>query len=225
MDGTLIPADLRWLRRAIARTHGLGEADVIFPDKKVHGYTDETIAIDSAIASGVPAAEAELSIPRFRRVLVEALLEGRHELAQAQPPYEGALNSITRLKKQGFVQTVLTGNLRRAAEVKLQTLGLAADLDLSIGGFGSDERDRLKLPEVVARRFAMKYGRPLIPGKTVVIGDAPNDIACARHAGFWVVVVTHRTTRGELSVHEPDAIIESLQPELLVAAISSLVRE
>ncbi|MFY1700165.1 HAD family hydrolase [Micromonospora sp. WMMA1923] len=223
VDGTLIPADLRWLRRAIARTYGLDEAEVSFPHKKVHGYTDESIAVDAAIASGVSAAEAERRVPQFGEALVEVLTEGRGELRQVQSPYEGAVQSIADLQRQGFVQTVLTGNLRRAAEIKLETLGLASRLDLEIGGFGSDDRDRLKLPGVVARRFVEAYGQPLVSHRTVVIGDAPNDIACARHAGFWVAVVTHRASREELSKHDPDVILDGLQPELLTSAVKSLM--
>jgi hypothetical protein len=30
LDGTLIPADLRWLRRAVARTYELSEGAVVF---------------------------------------------------------------------------------------------------------------------------------------------------------------------------------------------------
>src|SRR3954466_9341689 len=68
VDGTLIPADLRWLRRSIARTYGIDEAAVTFPEKKVHGYTDESIVIDTAISSGIASAEAEAGVPRFHQV-------------------------------------------------------------------------------------------------------------------------------------------------------------
>ena len=59
VDGTLIPADLRWLRRAVARAYQLAEDTVTFPTKKVHGYTDESIVIDTAICSGVAPDQAE----------------------------------------------------------------------------------------------------------------------------------------------------------------------
>nr|GID90533.1 hypothetical protein Ade03nite_94570 [Actinoplanes derwentensis] len=37
VDGRLIPADLRWLRRAVAQTYEIDERAVTFPD---NGFTD-----------------------------------------------------------------------------------------------------------------------------------------------------------------------------------------
>ncbi|MEV4706765.1 HAD family hydrolase [Actinoplanes sp. NPDC049316] len=225
VDGTLMPADLRWLRRSIARTYGIDEAHVTFPEKKVHGYTDESIVIDTAIASGVPASDAEAGVPRFRQLLAEVMEAGRDELARVQPPYPGVAHSIGELHRIGFVQTVLTGNLRVAAEIKIQSLNLGGELDLEIGGYGSDERDRFQLPGIVARRYRSKYGAVLSPHRAVVVGDAPNDIACAKSAGFRAVVVAHRASREELLSYGPDAILDSLDPALVVATIASLVQQ
>src|SRR5215471_7591816 len=123
VDGTLIPADLRWLRRAIARTYELLEDSVVFPTKRVHGYTDESIVIDAAIGSGVPATVAEAGIRHFHDVMAQVMAEGRDELAREQPAYPGAADTIVALHDNGFVQTVLTGNIRVAAEIKLSVAG------------------------------------------------------------------------------------------------------
>ncbi len=120
---------------------------------------------------------------------------GRAELARVQPAYPGVAESIGELHRRGFVQT-----------------------------YGSDHRDRFQLAAVVARRYRDKFGVELAPGRTVVVGDAPNDIACARSAGFRVVVVAHRESREELVSHGPDAVLDHLEPELVVATITSLVR-
>jgi phosphoglycolate phosphatase len=223
VDGTLIPADLRWLRRSIARTYQLQEGDIVFPSARVHGYTDESIVVDTAICSGVEPDRAEAGVSRFHDMLAQVMSEGREELAREQPAYPGAADTIQALHQAGFVQTVLTGNLKHAAEVKLSTVGLEASLDLSIGGFGSDARDRFTLPEVIAERFLARYGQPLNPGRTVVIGDAPNDIACARHAGFNCIVIAQRLGHDELLQHKPDAVLDGLVPELVVEAVRSLV--
>ncbi len=225
VDGTLIPADLRWLRRAITRTYGLVESAVTFPEARVHGYTDESIVLDTAACSGVERGAAEAGIARFHHVLRQVMVEGREELARDQPAYPGAQDAIRALHDAGFIQTVLTGNLRSAAETKLATAGLDDYLDLRIGGFGSDARDRFDLPTVIERRFAAAYGRPLEPRRTVVIGDAANDIACARHAGLRVVVVAHRATREELAEHRPDAILDDLNARQVVTVVSELAAE
>ncbi len=222
VDGTLIPADLRWLRRAVARTYALAESAVVFPTAKVHGYTDESIVIDTAIASGIDERAAEAGVACFPDHLAHVMEQGREELARDQPAYPGAKETIRALHDAGFVQTVLTGNLRSAAEIKLATTGLDDYIDWSIGGFGSDARDRFDLPDVIRRRYADVLGRPLDPDKTVVIGDAANDIACARHAGFRVIAVTHRVTRDELAQHGPDAILDRLSAPDVVAAVSRL---
>ena len=223
VDGTLIPADLRWLRRAVARTYKLAESVITFPGKKVHGYTDESIVVDTAIASGIPTSEAEGGLPAFHRHLAAVMHEGREELAEVQPPYPGAAESIAALHRSGFRQTALTGNLRFAAEAKLEAAGLNGLLDLSIGAFGSDERERFNLPAVVSRRYREAHGRPLDRHTVVVIGDAPNDIACARHAGFGVAVVAHRIGRDELTAYAPDLIFDRLNPREVVSGVASLV--
>ena len=223
LDGTLIPADLRWLRRAIARTYGIDEPDVRFPDKKVHGYTDESIVVDTAINSGIAPPEAELGISTFHGALNQVMHEGEAELARDQAPYPGSKETIVALHKAGFLQTVLTGNLRSAAETKIRVAGLAAHLDLSVGGYGSDARDRFALAEVVAARFAAKFDTALIPARTVVIGDAPNDIACARNAGFRVVVIAHRGNTSELTESNPDVILDAIAPAAVVDAVAQLI--
>jgi phosphoglycolate phosphatase len=211
------------LRRSIAQTYGIDESAVIFPEKKVHGYTDESIVVDTAIASGISPVDAEAGIARFGAVLAEVMRAGREELGRVQPPYPGAAESIAELHRRGFVQTVLTGNLRAAAAVKIASLGVRDELDLQIGAYGSDARDRFQLTGVVARRYRDKYAAELVPERTVVVGDAPNDIACARQAGFWAVVVAHRVSREELARHNPDAVLDRLEPDLVLATITSLV--
>ncbi|MFX0575743.1 hypothetical protein [Nocardia nepalensis] len=56
---------------------------------------------------------AEEGVERFHEVLARVMFEGEQELAREQPAYPGAFDSIASLHEHGFVQTVLTGNLRR----------------------------------------------------------------------------------------------------------------
>jgi len=223
VDGTLIPADLRWLRRAIARTYLIDEEAVVFPASKVHGYTDESIVIDTAISSGINPGRAEEGLAIFSDELTRVMMDGRSEYLREQPAYPGAAQTIASLHAEGFVQTVLTGNIRSAAQFKLSAARLDQYIDFSIGGFGSDARDRFALPAVVAERYAARYGHSLKPSRTVVIGDAPNDIACARFAGFHVVAIAHRISRQELLEHDPDAVLDDLTPAAVTEVVKSLI--
>jgi hypothetical protein len=83
--GTVTSADLRRLRRAIARTYSHSETDVVFPAARVHGYTDESIVVESAVASGVSHEAAEHGIARFHDERANVMSEGEEELARDQP--------------------------------------------------------------------------------------------------------------------------------------------
>lgn len=55
-------------------------------------------------------------------------------------------------------------------------------------------------------------GIDLLPEKFIVIGDTPNDVACARHFGARVVAVaTGRVhSRDQLEACRPDALLPGL---------------
>jgi len=66
---------------------------------------------------------------------------------------------ITALARQpGVVQTVVTGNVRPNAEVKLGALGLAEFFDFDVAGYGTDGVDRYRLVVRAGERAAGKYG-------------------------------------------------------------------
>jgi phosphoglycolate phosphatase-like HAD superfamily hydrolase len=64
---------------------------------------------------------------------------------------------------------------------------------------------------VALARAAERFGRAFVPEETVVIGDTPADIRCARASGMRVLAVaTGRHTVGELEANRPDAVLEDL---------------
>jgi hypothetical protein len=111
-------------------------------------------------------------------------------------------------------QSVLTGNIRSVAEVKLAALGLREWLDLCIGAYGDDHEDRTELVEVARRRAAAVHGRSAgaFDGTaTVVIGDTPLDIAAALAAGARAVgVATGSHSADDLTMAGADAVLADL---------------
>ena len=89
-------------------------------------------------------------------------------------------------------QSVLTGNVRQLAEVKLAALGLRDPLDLCIGAYGDDHEVRAELVHVARRRAEAVHGR--VPGdfageSTVIVGDTPLDMEAALATGARAVGV------------------------------------
>jgi phosphoglycolate phosphatase len=75
--------------------------------------------------------------------------------------------------RDGVQLGLVTGNYEPIARLKLARAGIGRWFGQ--GGFGSDSEDRAALP-AIARRRAGKIPRE----QTIVIGDTPRDIACAR---------------------------------------------
>lgn len=109
-------------------------------------------------------------------------------------------------------QSVLTGNIAPNALVKLAAFGLADLLDLEAGAFGSDHADRRELVPIALRRQRELRGRALEAGQVWVVGDTPNDLACAQASGArCLLVATGRYGIGELSGLGADAVLEDLR--------------
>jgi phosphoglycolate phosphatase-like HAD superfamily hydrolase len=117
-------------------------------------------------------------------------------------------------------QSVLTGNVRQLAEVKLDALGLREGLDLCIGAYGEDHEDRAQLVHVARRRAAGVHGRSADAFEgtaTVVIGDTPLDIAAALDAGARAVgVATGSFAAADLMAAGAHAVLPDLTDTQLV---------
>jgi phosphoglycolate phosphatase len=118
-------------------------------------------------------------------------------------------------------QSVLTGNIRPLAEVKLAALGLREGLDLCIGAYGDDHEDRAQLVQVARRRASAVHGesRPAsFAGRsTVIVGDTPLDIAAALSAGARAVgVATGSYSAADLKAAGAHAVLPSLANTPLV---------
>ncbi len=75
--------------------------------------------------------------------------------------------------------SLLSGNYECVARLKLARAGIGRRFPSGEGAFGSDDEDRAALPRI-ARRRAGSVGSPHPRARTIVIGDTPRDIACAR---------------------------------------------
>jgi phosphoglycolate phosphatase len=102
---------------------------------------------------------------------------------------------------------LLTGNIRRGAQLKLQHYGLWDYFVL--GAFADDHHDRNQLGPFAQERAKERLGRPIPPEHIYILGDTPHDIACARAIGAKAVAVATGVFSGEaLLAHAPDYLFE-----------------
>lgn len=113
---------------------------------------------------------------------------------------------------EASIQTVATGNVPVAAQIKLAAFGLDTHLDLEIGGYGSDAAERPTVVRLARERAERKYGARVPDKKVVVVGDTPNDVAAARVNGFVAIAVaTGRFGLDDLRATGPDLVLPSLE--------------
>lgn len=176
---------------------------------RLAGRTDHDLILDSLAMHGVPAPEryvepfydALTAATRLRRADIE-----RH--GRALPGAREAIDALAAIP--GLVQTVVTGNVRPVAELKLQAFGLAGPIDFDIGGYGSDDSDRAHLVRMALERAHRKHGTPTPTDHAVVIGDTPHDIAGAHANGIRAIAVATGTFPAE-TLTAAEAVLTSLQ--------------
>jgi phosphoglycolate phosphatase len=206
IDGTLLQrASLEHaeaMRRALVQVHGRLELD----GQRVEaaGRTDGAIARDLLIAAG----HASEAIDARADDVIAACCELYHELCPADlsprlaPGVPEALAALGG-RPDDFRFSLVTGNFERIARLKLARAGIGEWFPEGQGGFGSDAEDRERLPPI-ARERAGGWPRE----RTVVIGDTPRDIACARADGVRVIAVATGPF-GVEQLADADAVIDS----------------
>jgi phosphoglycolate phosphatase-like HAD superfamily hydrolase len=81
-----------------------------------------------------------------------------------------------------------------------------------VGAFGSDERERDRLPPIAVERARKLTGRSYEGEAVVIVGDTPADVRCARAVGaIAVAVATGPPGREALAAADPDFLLNSLE--------------
>ncbi|MBS2551342.1 haloacid dehalogenase-like hydrolase [Catenulispora sp. NL8] len=136
-------------------------------------------------------------LARFLVNIERALLE-RAEATKARgfalPGASAALQAVA--ADPGIRQSVLTGNIRSVAEMKLRAFGLDPWIDFSVGAYGDDEFERNALIPHAWHRAETRYGQTYAPARTVVLGDTVRDVEAALAHDAAVVAVASGTTSG-----------------------------
>lgn len=217
IDGTLVSgatdAHAESLHEALRLVHRVEARGVRVPIPPA-GRTDPEIARALLLSLGVSAAQIDDRADAVREECCRAYARlCPADLSHTVLP--GIPELLEWLAAQPGVRLgLLTGNYEPVARLKLRHAGLGAHFRSGQGAFGSDSEDRTMLP-AIARRRAGTLGSPHPRRRTVVIGDTPRDIACARaDAVRCVAVATGPFSADEL--READLVVGGAE-ELRVA--------
>ncbi len=209
IDGTLITSrgvGRRVMEEAAAAVAGITEV----PSIVMSGKTDPQILREIFRA-------AELADDHIDTILPDAIVAAEAALATAEddlrahgsvlPGVRGLLERLD--AADGVRQTLLTDNLTANAAVKVGAFDLTHLFDAEIGAYGSDHADRLELVPIALERAQRYRGEAYAPDEVWVIGDTPNDLACARAGGVRCLLVGTGGQEGLAELH-PDAYLDDL---------------
>jgi phosphoglycolate phosphatase-like HAD superfamily hydrolase len=214
IDGTLLQRaageHARAVREAAAEVHGLRELD---SGVEAAGRSDMAIARDLLAASGVPHEAISAGVDDVMAATVAAYERlCPPDLSDRVAPGIPELLDALAARPDEFRLSLVTGNLEPIARLKLARAGVGRWFPAGQGGFGSDHESRAELPAIARRRFS---DPPHPRERTVVIGDTPRDIACARADEVRVVAVATGPYAVE-ALADADAVVDDARALLPV---------
>lgn len=174
------------------------------------GRTDRDITLSTLRLHEI--SDPERYLPDFYAALTRECMARQQEIRLQGRAMAGAREAVERAATvPDLVQSVVTGNIRPTAEIKLGAFGLGASLDLDIGGYGSDDGERATLVRLARKRAENAFGVANSPQYVFVIGDTPHDIAGAKANGVRAIgVASGSSTIDELTAAGADVVLDSL---------------
>jgi phosphoglycolate phosphatase-like HAD superfamily hydrolase len=214
IDGTLI----RSVRTEAFKDYTIPVLEAVFgtagqlPEMRVSGMTDLQIVAEALREEGFTHEHIRERIDHLRERYMEELQKATGNGQQFFSLLPGVREVLETLSTQHrYRSALMTGNIEPAAHLKMKLVGLSQFFTLP-GAFGDESHDRRDLPALAAARIRRHLNAALEPHQFIVIGDTPNDIACARHFGARVLAVaTGRLYQAsDLRDCHPDVLLSDL---------------
>ena len=187
IDGTLLlsgGAGVRAMTRAFHALFGVPEA---FAASDVAGRTDTFILSAALRQAGIP--DTPVQHRRVREAYVNFL---REEILKPPRGHSGLMPGIQALldalrASDAVHVALLTGNFEQAAYIKLGRYGIRDFFEW--GAFGEEAAAREELARIAMQKAEARGVPAERRSKTIVIGDTPHDINCARAIGARCLAV------------------------------------
>ncbi|MFI1163267.1 HAD family hydrolase [Streptomyces sp. NPDC020801] len=163
--------------------------------------------------NGVPERNITELVARIVELLPQRLAGHWADLRSKGVLMPGAINALRAVHDHPhLVPTVVTGNLRANALLKLEAFGLDRFVDTGIGGYASDDAHRPNLVATAQKRAEVKYRTYFSRSNTVIIGDSLEDVRTGREGGSAVVgIPSGKVTAVQLQEAGADVVCNSLE--------------
>jgi phosphoglycolate phosphatase-like HAD superfamily hydrolase len=227
IDGTL----LRSARQGAFKDYTVPVLEGVFgtagrlPEMAVSGMTDLQIVAEALKDEGFTHEQIRERIEELKARYMQEMLRATSADSQFFYLLPGAREALAATGAHPrYRNALVTGNIEPAAHLKMKLVGLSDYFTLP-GAFGDESHDRRDLPELAAARINARLNLDLPPSQFVVIGDTPNDIACAKHFGAKSVAVNtgRMYTAADLLACEPDALLPDLSDlDLVMRTLDTL---
>ncbi len=208
IDGTILSMksglSKQLFAKAVNEVYDIGMTAEKMPS--FYGNTDLNIIKDVCNVMNFPLTDFHSKLDEFWKVKFEIFKEFSN--TDNYYIYQNVENFILELcDNESYKLGLVTGNFRENAYQKLNVFDLGKFfID---GAFGNDSDTRNLLPELAVKRLNKHNNTKFDNSNTIIIGDSPRDIECAKYFGAKVLAVAHDGfTLNELMLHKPDELVQ-----------------
>jgi phosphoglycolate phosphatase len=156
----------------------------------IDGITEAVIFRETAALHGLRTNRSDFE--RFAGALADQhriRLQELRDRGAALPGAGAALDAVAKMRT--VTQTVVSGNVRAVAEIKLRAFGLAQHIQWDLGAYGEDADERPDLVGLSLQRADCP------PQDAVLIGDTPADVKAGLACGVRVIAVATGSSSSE----------------------------
>ena len=209
IDGTLLwcnGAGALAMHRALVDVYGSSGNLAHMP---LAGMTDRSIIHQALVGAGFSPHDVQAGWEQFSDALAQHMaVTVKERPVQSCPGVPLLLAALA--ARDDVLLGLETGNLACTAPIKLKAAGIEPDL-FRVGGFGSDDGDRNRLPAIAARRAQARFGQSFRGKSVVVVGDTPADVACGKAVGARTIAVATGTPSADVLLEAtPDVLLPDL---------------
>lgn len=160
---------------------------------------------------------------KFVQAQAEGYRSRANEMRRRGRVLPGALQALEKFSTlRQITQTILTGNPRSSADVKLDVFGLKNWIDMDSGAYGTDDSVRANLVAIAQQRARKRHGISFSEATTIIIGDTTSDVDAALTGGAQIIAVASGHTSAE-KLRKAGAPVVLTSLEELASLVDSVI--